>query len=399
MLTNKQLEKYADVLIWALQKTRCSKFKEGDIVRVSYHISALPLVEIIHKKLLELRFNPALRARTTSVIERNFFDIANDSQLVFLEPGFKELVNNLNGSIYIISPESLTHLKGVDTEKINKSANALRSIRQILDKREDEGKFGWTLCTVPTQALADHAGLTLEEYTDQVVKACFLDKKDPIEEWQSIFDKSNTVKNWLNKMDIDILHIQSENIDLEIKVGEKRKWVGVSGYNIPSFEIFLSPDWSGTRGVYYADRPSYLFGNRVEGLKVEFLKGDVIEISAEDGDDFIKKITCMDDGAKRVGEFSLTDKRFSRIDKFMADVLFDENFGGDFGNCHIALGDSYSAAFDGDPKKLTSAKKKKLGFNESALHWDIVNSEKKTVTAKLKDGTKVIIYDDGKFKN
>jgi aminopeptidase len=99
-----------------------------------------------------------------------------------------------------------------------------------------------------------------------------------------------------------------------------------------------------------------------------------------------------------VGEFSLTDKRFSRIDRFMADTLFDENFGGKEGNCHLALGSSYSDTFSGDPAKLTPALKKKLGFNDSALHWDLVNTEPKTVTAYLTNGKNIVIYESGEFK-
>ena len=105
----------------------------------------------------------------------------------------------------------------------------------------------------------------------------------------------------------------------------------------------------------------------------------------------------MDQGANKLGEFSLTDKRFSKINKFMANTLFDENYGGKFGNCHIALGSSYSDTFSGDPSKLTKAMKKKLGFNDSALHWDIVNTGKKTVTARLTTGKNVVIYEDGQF--
>jgi aminopeptidase len=106
----------------------------------------------------------------------------------------------------------------------------------------------------------------------------------------------------------------------------------------------------------------------------------------------------MDKGASKIGEFSLTDKRFSRIDRFMADTLFDENFGGDNGNCHIAVGASYADTYSGDQSKLTAALKKKLGFNDSALHWDLVNTEKKTVSAALTNGKKVVIYEDGMFK-
>ena len=105
----------------------------------------------------------------------------------------------------------------------------------------------------------------------------------------------------------------------------------------------------------------------------------------------------MDKGASRLGEFSLTDKRFSRINRFMANTLYDENYGGTFGNCHIALGSSYSNTYSGNTIELTKPLKRKLGFNESALHWDFVNTEKKQVIAILKSGKEVLIYENGKF--
>ena len=106
----------------------------------------------------------------------------------------------------------------------------------------------------------------------------------------------------------------------------------------------------------------------------------------------------MDKGADKVGEFSLTDKRFSKINRFMANTLYDENFGGPYGNCHIALGASYSNTYTGDSGKLNPDRKRKLGFNESALHWDLVNTEKKRVTAHLKSGEAMVIYENGRFK-
>jgi aminopeptidase len=122
-------------------------------------------------------------------------------------------------------------------------------------------------------------------------------------------------------------------------------------------------------------------------------------VEAKSGEDFTRKQLAMDPGASRVGEFSLTDKRFSRIDRFMADTLFDENFGGKYGNCHLAVGASYTDTFDGNPAEMTKGMKKKLGFNDSALHWDMVNTEDKTVTAHLTNGKKIIVYEKGMFKN
>ena len=144
--------------------------------------------------------------------------------------------------------------------------------------------------------------------------------------------------------------------------------------------------------------PSFRSGNYVEDVRLEFSKGSVIKVEAKKGKDFTAKQVKMDNGASKVGEFSLTDKRFSRIDRFMADTLFDENFGGKEGNCHLALGSSYSDTYNGNPADLTKKLKEKLGFNDSALHWDIVNTEKKTVTAELVNGKKTVIYENGMFR-
>lgn len=132
-------------------------------------------------------------------------------------------------------------------------------------------------------------------------------------------------------------------------------------------------------------------------MRITFSKGQAVSVEAAQGEAFVKKQLAMDPGACRLGEFSLTDRRFSRIDRFMAETLFDENFGGKEGNCHVALGSSYSDTFSGDPARLTPAHRKKLGFNDSALHWDLVNTEPKTVTAHLKNGKKIVIYDRGIF--
>jgi len=397
MLTEKQLDRYADVLLWGLKTARTGKFKKNDIVAIRYNFQAIRLAEILYAKLLEMGIHPVQRMNSTSTMERSFFEISKPSQIVFQPPGEEALCKNLNGSIFLHAPESITHLRDIDPKKIGKALLARKYLRDILEKRDEKGIFGWTLCSFPTQELARHSGLSLKEYTSQIVRACFLNKTSPVSHWQEIYRNAVSIKKWLNSMNVDFYHIESENIDLKITPGDKRKWIGLSGHNIPSFELFLSPDWRGTRGVYFADQPSYRSGNYVKKVRLEFKKGAVVKIEAEAGEKFVKNQLSMDPGANQVGEFSLTDKRFSKIDKFMANTLFDENYGGKHGNCHIALGSSYSDTYDGDTKRLTKALKKKLGFNDSALHWDLVNTEKKRVTAHLVSGKKVIVYENGKF--
>ena len=138
-------------------------------------------------------------------------------------------------------------------------------------------------------------------------------------------------------------------------------------------------------------------GNIVSGVRLEFSNGRVVRSDAQKGSAFVLKQLSMDGGADKVGEFSLTDVRFSRISRFMADTLYDENFGGSHGNCHIALGSSYSDTYSGRTADLTKAKKEKLGFNDSALHWDLVNTEEKRVVAHLKTVKKTVIYEKGRF--
>lgn len=397
MFTSKQLDRYADVLLWGLKTARTARYKKSDIILIRYDKPAARLAEILFAKLMDMGMNPVQRMNFTTQMELDFYQLANRRQLVFQTPGDEELFKNLNGSIFLHSPESLTHLSNIDPKKIGKVAVAKKYLRDILDKREEEGVLGWTLCIYPTNEQARHAGLTLKEYTNQIIKACFLNRTSPVSHWQTVYRKVTAIKKWLSSLKVNRYHIESENIDLEITAGKKRKWVGISGHNIPSFEIFTTPDWRGTRGRYFANLPSFRSGNYVESVKLEFKKGAVVKVAAQKGEQFVKKQLLIDKGANKLGEFSLTDKRFSRIDTFMANTLFDENFGGKYGNCHVALGSSYSDAYDGDPKGLTQKAKQKLGFNDSALHWDLVNTEKKRVTALLASGKKTTIYENGKF--
>ena len=398
MLTENKLEKYADVLLWALKTAKKVSLKKNEIVLIQYDLPALRLAEILYGRLLDLGMRPVQRMAASFGMEHSFYSKANPSQLTFIAPGDEELYKNINGRIYLHAPQSLTHLKDIDPAKIGKAMVSRKPLKDILDRREELRKYSWTLCILPTADLARQAKMTLPQYTAQVIKGCYLDKKDPVAEWKRIHKEVTAIKKRLSSLQVKYFHMESAQMDLRITPGEKRKWAGVSGHNVPSFELFVSPDWRGTEGVYFANLPSFRSGNYIEDVRITFAQGQAVKIEAKQGEEFVKKQLAMDEGARRVGEFSLTDKRFSRIDRFMADTLFDENFGGKEGNCHIALGSSYSDTYVGDPTQLTPALKKKLGFNDSALHWDLVNTEPKTVTAHLTNGKKLVIYDRGIFK-
>ena len=399
MFTEKELENYADVLLWGLKTARTKRFKKGDIIFINFESPAIKLAEIVYAKVLEWGMNPVSNMMHTPKMQRNFYNLSNNKQLKFIAPWAKLRDKSANGDIYIHAPTSLTHLKDVDNKKMAKRALAVKPLHEIIDKKGEKGEHGWTLCSYPTEKLAEHAGFSLEEYTNEIRKGCYLDKDDPVAEWKKTYKDAQKVKKWLNGLkNIKYLHIESENMDLQITPGKERKWVGISGHNIPSFEIFLSPDWRGTEGKYYANQKSYKAGNEVKNVEIQFSKGRAVEITAEKGEKFTINHLNTDKGASQVGEFSLTDKRFSKINRYMAEILYDENYGGEYGNCHIALGDSYTETYDGNPSKLTPQMKKKLGFNDSAIHWDLINSENKKVTAHFESGKELVIYENGIFK-
>ncbi|HWR69207.1 MAG TPA: aminopeptidase [Desulfomonilia bacterium] len=397
MLTATHLQRYAEVLIWGLKTARGERFRRGDIVLVRYDMAALPLAEVVYARLLEMGLHPVQRVALTPKMEHDFYALSDMKQLVFRIPGDEELFSAIHGSISLRAPDSITHLSDVRPEKIGRATVARKYINDILDRREAEGKFGWTLCVYPTPELARHAGLTQERYADQIIQACSLNQEDPVAWWKSIYKDAQAIKRWLNGMKVSHYHVESERTELTVTPGLKRKWVGISGHNIPSFELFLSPDWRGTEGHYYADQPTFRSGNYVQGVGLHFKAGSVVKAVAEKGEDFLRKQIAMDGGARKLGEFSLTDKRFSRITTFMANTLYDENYGGTNGNCHVALGASYSDTYNGDASELTPERKKELGFNDSALHWDLVNTEKKRVVAHLTSGRRVTVYEDGVF--
>ena len=194
MFTEKQLERYADVLWWGLSTARSASFKKNDIILIRYHRPAIPLAEILYGRLLAEGYHPVQRMSPTTLMEKQFYQFSNNRQLVFLPPGEKELMSRLNGSIFLYAPESITHLQDIDPDKIGKAAVAQKALRDILNRRESGGTFSWTLCVFPTAELAAQADLSLEDYTRQVVNACFLNKTAPVAERKRVHKNAQAIK-------------------------------------------------------------------------------------------------------------------------------------------------------------------------------------------------------------
>jgi aminopeptidase len=244
--------------------------------------------------------------------------------------------------------------------------------------------------------MAEEAGLTLEEYWEQISLACFLNDEDPVAKIKEVYSKIENVLQHLNSLEIEKINLKADKTDLWLTIGETRKFIGATGHNIPSFEIFTSPDWRGTNGTIFFDFPLYRYGNIIKDISLTFKDGLIIESTASQNEKLLKEM-ILQENANKIGEFSLTDKRFSHINKFMAETLFDENFGGEYGNTHLAIGSSYHDTYCGTAKDVSEKGWEDMGFNESAEHCDIIATTNRKVTAVLKGGKEVVIYENGEF--
>lgn len=375
--------------------------KKGETVIVQMTESAKPLYVEVLKQIWKSgghvisRYTPD--DETWFKFDKEFFGLAKDHQLDYFPHKFcRGLVDQADNSIYVISETDKRSLLGVDPDKIMRRGMAYKPYHDWKQEKENQGKFYWTIGLYGTPAMAKEAGLTEKEYWKQIIDACFLKDKDPISKWKSIYKKIENYLQKLNKLDIDKLHIEGKDVDLWIKMGEKRKWIGGGGANIPSFELFTSPDWRGTEGWIKFNQPLYRYGNLIQGIELEFKNGVVVKSKAKKNEKVLKSMIATLN-ANKIGEFSLTDKRFSNITKFMAETLYDENVGGPFGNTHIALGASYHECFAGDRSQLSKEDWRNLGFNDSSVHTDIISTTDRTVTAHLSNGKEKIIYRNGGF--
>jgi aminopeptidase len=395
------LERYARVLVdFALGGG--SGIKRGDVVRIVAPECARPLYAELSRAVWRSGghvlggYQPDEDERVN--LMRDFYEIADESQLAYFpERYMRGLVDEMDHQIGVLASTDPRALDSVDPKRIMRRGETMRQLLEWRGQKENEGRFTWTLGLYGTEAMATEASMSAEEYWGQISNACFLDTEDPIARWREVFERLERTREQLDALGIERVHVEGEDVDLWVAVGEQRRWLGGRGRNIPSFEIFTSPDWRGTEGWIHCNQPLYRYGNLVRGIRLRFSEGRVVEASAEENERVLTEMIATE-GADRIGEFSLTDRRFSRITRFMAQTLYDENMGGEFGNTHIALGRAYHDSYEGDPSSLSAAQWEALGFNSSSVHTDVVSTSERTVTAQLRGGEQRVIYRGGEFQ-
>jgi aminopeptidase len=394
------LERYADLLVnYALGGGE--GIARGSVVQISCPDNAKPLYLELCRAVWRAggnvigSYQPSEEPQLSML--KSFHELAGEEQLdFFAEHYHRGIVEQVDHMLYVHSETDPHVARDIDPQRILRTRRAQLPRVEWQQEKELDGGLTWTVGLYGTEAMAAEAGLTIEEYWGEVIAACFLDEEDPAARWREVTTQIERYCNALDALQIDRLHVEGDDADLWIKLGERRRWLGGGGRNIPSFEVFTSPDWRGTEGWIRFSEPLYAYGSLITGIELEFRDGRVVSARASENDRLLKEMLASE-GADAVGEFSMTDARLSPITKFMANTLFDENTGGRYGNMHIAVGRSYRDTYAGDPNGVAPEEWERLGFNQSVVHTDIVSTTDRTITAVLEDGGVRVIYADGRF--
>lgn len=389
------LEKYAHLLVrFALNEWK--GVSPGDVIYIQIPECAKPLYIPLQKAVLQAGAIPLFQYLADGV-DRSFYEYASDEALTYYPKEYMlSRVATMDHRLFILASDNKHELESIAPEKIFARSRWMKFYRDALEEKENQGKYTRCLAMYGTAAMAQEAGCSLEEYRQQIIEACYLDTEDPIAERKAVRGKLKKVQTYLSELPIESVHVLWPDVDLHVRIGEKRKRLAGSGRNIPSFEAFVSPDRRWTNGRIRFNQPLYRHGVLIKDIELHFTDWKVTKASASNNLETLEKMIAQEN-ADKVGEFSLTDKRFSRITRFMAETLFDENVGGPFGNCHIALGNAYKDSYAGDPATLSEEERTDLGFNQSVIHTDIISTTNRIVTATLRDGTEHILYKDGMF--
>jgi aminopeptidase len=293
-------------------------------------------------------------------------------------------------------------LEGIDPTRAAK--DRLPTVKELF-KVIDDKSVAWSISPYPTRQWAttvypdvppDDA---IERLWEDVIHVCRLDEPDPAEAWNRRIDEIWQTASRLDALDLDAIHFEGPGTDLTIGLLPSSRFAKEGGAshtrtgvrhvaNLPTEEIFTTPDPERADGVVAATKPLDVAGSLVTGLRVRFEGGRAVRIDADQNADALRARAATDDGASRLGEVALVDResRIGKLGKTFFNTLLDENAAS-----HIALGDAYAAPI-GDPEDVAR-------INASDVHIDfMIGSDEVDVTGRTKDGRDVPLLRGGAWQ-
>lgn len=359
------LEKYADLLVHY-----CVEIQPGDKLYVRTSFLAEPLVREVYRS--------AVRAGAIVTTEFEFrgqnrilLEEAGEEQLKHQPLLYKTAMETYDAYLYIRAPYNLREGQSTDASKSKIRQEALKGISKTYFERTATRDLKRNLCQYPTQASAQEAGMSLEEYEKFIFGACKLYDEDPIASWKQVSQSQQRIVDVLNAA--KFVEYKGEGIDISFST-EGRIWMNSDGQtNMPSGEVYTSPVEDSVNGVVHFTYPAIYMGHEVEGVTLWVKDGYVEKWEAKRGQEVLDKVFQIE-GTRRFGEAAIGTNY--DINRFTKNILFDEKIGG---TIHMAIGQSY----------LQTG-----GKNQSSVHWDMIGAMTNGGSIYA-DGQK--IYENGQF--
>ena len=360
-------DKYAQVLV-----DYSTNVQKGELVVISTQsVQAKDLVRAIYKRVLQKGANPVLRTGFGDMAEL-FIKYANDEQLDYVDPMTKLEYEKADVFISLGAPLNTKAMAKADLGKMSRRGKATKPLSELMLNRASKGELKWVIADVPTHALAQEGHMSLDDYTEFLIKSCYLDLDDPVSKLKELDKQQTQWANYLNG--VKKLHIIGDRTDITFNV-EGRKWISCSGLNnYPDGEVFTSPVEDGINGEIYFDFPQNYRGNSAHDVHLWIEDGKVVKAEASSGQEFLDAMLDMDEGSRGIGEIAFGTN--NEIQDVTGNILFDEKIGGAI---HMAVGASYPETG---------------GKNVSGLHWDMIKNMKNNSKVYADDK---LIYENGKF--
>ncbi|HFI2431377.1 TPA: aminopeptidase [Streptococcus suis] len=299
---------------------------------------------------------------------------------------------------------------GVDPEKLSRNARALSQALQPMRQATQANKVSWTLGAasglewakkVFPNAASDEEAVDL--LWDQIFKTCRIYEEDPIKAWEEHEARLVAKAKVLNDEQFVKLHYTAPGTDLVLGMPKNHLWEAAGSVNaqgehfianMPTEEVFTAPDYRVADGYVTSTKPLSYNGNIIEGIKVTFKDGEIVDVTAEKGDEVMKKLVFDNAGARGLGEVALVPDKspISQSGVTFFNTLFDEN-----ASNHLAIGQAYAFSIEGGTE-MSQEELKEAGLNRSDVHVDfMIGSSKMNIDGIREDGTRVPIFRDGEW--
>lgn len=298
-------------------------------------------------------------------------------------------------------------MNDVDSSKLDYASRISRTSRPLYKKRQSTNDVAWCIASVSTYGWAHKifkGSNCVEKLWNLIFSVCLVDKNDPIMEWDNKLVLNSKRCDVLNKLHVKTLHYTNKlGTDLYVGLSEDTIWCGAGEAmpngrlivaNIPTEEIFTSPNRLMTNGIVYSSKPLVYNGYIISDFWIKFKDGKVIDFDAKKGRDVLSSIIHGDSTSCYLGECALVpyDSPISNSGVLFYETLFDENAA-----CHLALGTGFPNTLGG-----TEGKEKDelldMGLNVSDVHVDfMIGTKDLKIEGITYDGNIVSIFENGNF--